>query len=149
MTVLIVGGNLSEHLLEPPPKAQRVQPTRRRATVIINPPTARARGLLAPKTELLAPAGHSVGIDCPGRPRRTPHGSSPASAWGAADEEMRNSSPTARKSVPGDGCLDGYAWKTRIFVHASSCSPLLLLLLLLLPSFRFWLPMSFDKSIAR
>ena len=25
--------------------------------------------------------------------------------------------------MPGDGCLDGYAWKTRIFVHASSCSP--------------------------
>ena len=81
---------------------------------------------MAPTTEVFTPASRSVGIHCPGQPRRTPHGAPPASAWGAADEEMRNSSFTARGRAPGVGCrletsLDGYAWKTRIFVHGYSC----------------------------
>jgi hypothetical protein len=67
-------------------KAERARPTRGCATIIINPPTARARGLSAPNIGLFAPAGRSVGIDCSWRPPQTPHGASPESETRAANE---------------------------------------------------------------
>jgi hypothetical protein len=88
--VLIVGGYLGEHLTKLPLKAKRVRRTRGRATHIFSPPTTRDRGLLTPKTGLFGPTGRSVGIDCWGRPRRTPHGASPQSETHVVNEGTRN-----------------------------------------------------------
>jgi hypothetical protein len=74
--------------MEPPLKTKQVQLTRGRVMAIVDPPITRARGLSAPKTELFAPAGCSVGIDCWGQPWQTPHGASPASKARAANVGM-------------------------------------------------------------